>query len=318
MKTIKIKLFGQMFESNDVVDDEIYIKQQREEDTQAQLQSYIDMFNDDPNYRKYNAEERYTQICRDFIMTDDMKNKFKNLVFKKTYEKLNRIKTFKQLFENATEEVQEIVNTLHQISLMFETYHHNTLSTSKHNSLGKQYEIYDDIKDDIIEKIIGYSGIRYNKTNTTEVIYSIENLNVFPKFIIDFAKKVEEFAKSNNYHDVENLAQELSGIGAKLTYLLTLNDINEAHQDTLDLWKKKMVDKDVEIYREYQHLSTFKIQEIRDMWKKMRHEAIKKLNNELNSNGISGQLFSIDISDDEIYQYIDNESKETFLNIQEC
>lgn len=253
----KIKSFMRFFEndgsglSNDEIVDDIYIKRQREEDEQAYLQSYVDMFNDDPNYKKYTAEERYVQICRDFIMTDNMKHKFKELVFKKTYEKVSRIKTYSKMFENVTtEDVQEIVNTLHQISLMFETYHHNTLSSSKHLALDKQHDAYNEIKDDIIEKIIGYTGFRYNKTNVSEVVYSIENLNNFPKFIIDFANKVENFASSNKYPDVENLAQELSGVGAKLTYLLTLNDINEStiSVDTLDNWKKMMVDKDSEIY----------------------------------------------------------------------
>lgn len=45
----------------------------------------------------------------------------------------------------------------------------------------------------------------------------------------------------------------------------------------------------------------------------MRHEALKKLNSELNSKDVSGQLMNIDVSDDSLYLYISQENKPIFF-----
>ena len=141
---------------------------------------------------------------------------------------MKNLKTFKKFFESATvEDVQKIIDGIHQISMTFENYHHNTLSTSRHKSIDQVQEMFNDLKDDLIEKIIGYTGFRYNKTTISPIEYSIESLMNFPKVIMSFADELESFGKDNGYTDIENIAQEISGIGAKLSYLLTLNDNNE-------------------------------------------------------------------------------------------
>ena len=236
MRNIKtFELYG-----NEISDDEKLkcLNKQEAESKKAELKSYIEMFYHDEYYSNLNSDERFTQICKDFLMTPEMKEKFKGMVLKSTYES-KKIKTYKMFFESVTlQDVQKIINTLHQLSLMFETYHHNTKSTSKHNAIDQVQELYLDMKDDLIEKIIGYSGLRYEKTDVGSVEYSVENLEKFPDFIINFSKTLEDFAISNKYNDIGNMAQELGGIGAKLSYLLTLDDTNESKINETGEWTR--------------------------------------------------------------------------------
>jgi hypothetical protein len=236
MKNIKtFELYSEISNLSD--EDRLDIIKKQEKDAEKdELKSYIDMFYHDDYYSNLTFEERYTQICNDFIMTSDMKDAFKKMVFKNTYES-KKIKTYRRFFEAVNlQDVQKIVNTLHQLSIMFETYHHNTKSTSKHNAIDQAHEMYSDIKDDLIEKIIGYTGLRYEKTEIETIEYSIENLDKFPDFIINFSKTIEDFAISNKYGDIGNIAQELGGIGAKLSYLLTLNNTNESKINETGEW----------------------------------------------------------------------------------
>lgn len=80
-----------------------------------------------------------------------------------------------------------------------------------------------DVKDEISEKLQGYLD---------EIIGDIETISV-PKYtetaskklakeIMEFAYKLYEWAEEERYCDIENMAQDLSGIGAKFNYLLML------------------------------------------------------------------------------------------------
>jgi len=99
--------------------------------------------------------------------------------------------------------------------------HWQTTSFSEHKALGKLYEYIQDFKDDIIEKMMGYTGKRPQLfkidplTNCT-AMSCVED-------ICYFATKLKEYGDKNMYHDISNLADELSGQGAKTKYLLTLS-----------------------------------------------------------------------------------------------
>ena len=99
--------------------------------------------------------------------------------------------------------------------------HWQTTSYAEHKALGKLYEYVQDFKDDVIEKLMGYTGKRPTP-------YKIEPLtnctgNECVSNLLSFASSLKSYAESNSYHDIANLADALSGEAAKTKYLLTLS-----------------------------------------------------------------------------------------------
>ena len=99
--------------------------------------------------------------------------------------------------------------------------HWQTTSYAQHKALGKLYEYVQDFKDDVIEKLMGYTGKRPNA-------YKIEPLiNCKPEQcvsdLMSFASNLKMYGEKNSFHDVCNLADSLSGEAAKTKYLLTLS-----------------------------------------------------------------------------------------------
>jgi hypothetical protein len=79
--------------------------------------------------------------------------------------------------------------------------------------------------------------------------------------------------------------------------------------DTLDVWKKMMEEKDLYIYTKFNTMSNDRIRGIRDEYKDMRRFALKKLNDELKKDGNEGTLFSMDVEDSELLPYVESENK---------
>lgn len=104
-------------------------------------------------------------------------------------------------------------------------YHQQTKGGWEHDALGKLYDGIADLQDDIPEKIMGYMGGKrlgkLNRIQVPEYSSSADSMKL-AKEIIDFAHEVYEWAGSKKFCDVENKAQELSGLGAKTVYRLTL------------------------------------------------------------------------------------------------
>ena len=98
--------------------------------------------------------------------------------------------------------------------------HWQTNMYSEHKALGGLYEYIQDFKDEIIEKLMGYTGKK-------PTVYKLEPLststsNVVVDELISFAKSLKEYGELNCYQDVCNLSDSLSGEAAKTKYLLTL------------------------------------------------------------------------------------------------
>lgn len=99
--------------------------------------------------------------------------------------------------------------------------HWQTKSYAEHKALGKIYEYVQEFKDDVIEKLMGYTGKRVG-------VYKIEPLSEISSTIVvtslmDFATNLKKYAEVNGYHDVANMADALSGEASKTRYLLTLS-----------------------------------------------------------------------------------------------
>ena len=121
----------------------------------------------------------------------------------------------------------EIDNIATQTAMHFEKIqfvHHNTLFFSQHVSLNEAYDKVQDLRDEIIEKAIGYTGQRY-KCLKLECIDNTPDkiLQEVVSDMISFATYLRKWAVDNSYDDIENLAQSYSGIAAHIKYFITLS-----------------------------------------------------------------------------------------------
>ena len=98
--------------------------------------------------------------------------------------------------------------------------HWQTSSYAEHKATGNLYEYIQSFKDDLVEKLMGYM----NKKPTVfkiEPLTNCSSMDCISKLLV-FASELKAFGEENMYHDVCNLADELSGKVAKTKYLLSL------------------------------------------------------------------------------------------------
>jgi hypothetical protein len=102
--------------------------------------------------------------------------------------------------------------------------HFQTTSFAEHSALGTIYDKVADLQDEIVEKIMGYTGkrVRAYKIDALKD-YSNGMPNIVVRELVTFAKQLEEFGEANNMPDIENVAQSLSGEAAQTLYRLTLS-----------------------------------------------------------------------------------------------
>lgn len=126
------------------------------------------------------------------------------------------------LSKNSTKELtlETIASKLTYFQEQIHLLHWQTNMYSEHKALGRLYEYIQDFKDELIEKLMGYTGKK-------PAVYKLEPLsastsNVVVNELISFAKSLKEYGEMNCYQDVCNLSDSLSGEAAKTKYLLTL------------------------------------------------------------------------------------------------
>ena len=100
--------------------------------------------------------------------------------------------------------------------------HWQTKSYAEHVALGGLYDYVHDIKDEIVEKIMGYTG-KTPRAFKIEPLSDNADCKGVVSNLISFAKQLEEYAEANNMPDIENISQSLSGEAAKTKFLLTLS-----------------------------------------------------------------------------------------------
>lgn len=103
-------------------------------------------------------------------------------------------------------------------------FHHDTKSYAEHKALDFLYTALNDYRDSIPEKLMGYmGGKRIGKIELDEIpAYSHDESVKLAEDVKDFGYELYEWAGKKKYCDIENIAQSLSGDGAKTIYLLTL------------------------------------------------------------------------------------------------
>jgi hypothetical protein len=121
--------------------------------------------------------------------------------------------------------VEQIRNKLFYFSDAAHVLHLDTRSFSEHIALKSTYKSLIDFRDSISEIIMGYqNGKRIGRVKIDELpIYTSESVNEFVKNGISFSYDLQKWAKDKGYPDLENKAQELSGLFAETAYQLTLS-----------------------------------------------------------------------------------------------
>lgn len=113
---------------------------------------------------------------------------------------------------------------LNYFELQVHELHWQTFGLGEHQALGNLYETIFSMKDEIVEKMMGYSGVR-TKAAPVEAIKNYSPglpLQVVLE-LMSFAKQLQNFGANNNMPDIENIAQSLSGAAAQVKYRLTLS-----------------------------------------------------------------------------------------------
>jgi DNA-binding ferritin-like protein len=112
---------------------------------------------------------------------------------------------------------------LNYFELQVHELHWQTFGLGEHEALGDLYNTLFSTKDEIVEKIMGYTGMRTKAMPVAPIKdYTPDMPNMVVGEIIMFAKQLENFGANNNMPDIENIAQSLSGDAAKIKYRLTL------------------------------------------------------------------------------------------------
>lgn len=121
-------------------------------------------------------------------------------------------------------DINIIASTFNQLISKAHFCHHNTTSFATHKAMDVLYDGLNNLKDDIIEQSIGYTGQRYQTVSLTSISNFSESMcHEVAQEVMDFAGRLEDWAEMNDYCNIENLSQELNGVAAKVKYLLTLS-----------------------------------------------------------------------------------------------
>ena len=117
---------------------------------------------------------------------------------------------------------EEIAGKLAFFHEQIHLIHWQTRSYAEHQALGAFYDFIQDFKDDVIEKLMGYTGKRIQGLKIDAIDPKADSMKIVEE-VQKFSKDLEAYGEANKFGDVCNMAQALSGEAAKTKYLLTLS-----------------------------------------------------------------------------------------------
>jgi len=129
-----------------------------------------------------------------------------------------------KMMEGNSLNLDTIKAKLTYFELQLHELHWQTKSFAEHQALGGLYSRVFELKDEIVEKIMGYTGTRTKAMPVAPIKNHSAGVSAqVVKELHEFAYQLEEYGEKNNMCDIENIAQGLSGDAAKTLYLLTLS-----------------------------------------------------------------------------------------------
>jgi hypothetical protein len=117
--------------------------------------------------------------------------------------------------------VESIASKLIWFELQLHMVHWQTLGYSEHQAMNF-YDTVHDFTDTFIEKLMGYSRRKIKDLKIPPIIPNTNASNIVND-LISYCEELCIFAKANNYSDLDNMAQDLSGSAAQTLFLLTLS-----------------------------------------------------------------------------------------------
>lgn len=117
--------------------------------------------------------------------------------------------------------LEGIATKIVYFKLQFHLIHWQTNGLAEHGATGEIYTYLEGFLDGIIEKLMGYCGRRIGAFKL-EPLGNVVAMNLASD-LADFATSLKQYGETNRYHDICNMADELSGSANKLKYLLTLS-----------------------------------------------------------------------------------------------
>jgi hypothetical protein len=116
--------------------------------------------------------------------------------------------------------LESIASKLTYFQLQLHLVHWQTSSYAEHVAMNL-YDVVHDFTDSYIEKLMGYSGRKIKELKIPPIMSNATAITIV-KDIISYSEELAKFAKVNNYSDLDNMSQELSGNASQTLFLLTL------------------------------------------------------------------------------------------------
>ena len=122
--------------------------------------------------------------------------------------------------------IESIVNTFFTLYVKAQYFHWQTSSFSKHKMLGEIVDSIDELKDKVVEYLLGVQAPKKLSSspkidNITE--YSDNNVAIYLEEGFQFTVSLIKYGKENNLEELVNLASDLQEVYAKSKYLNTLS-----------------------------------------------------------------------------------------------
>lgn len=111
----------------------------------------------------------------------------------------------------------QLVSAVYKHLMMLKVSHFATTSFAQHEALGKTYDALEGLADDLTEKLIGYSGKSVDSISVGTVLKT--DAGTAGASLVLLGDSVTKYGTAKNFGDIQNLGQEMSGLGAKLVYL---------------------------------------------------------------------------------------------------
>ena len=123
--------------------------------------------------------------------------------------------------QGAEMSLEIIASKLVWFELQLHMIHWQTLGYAEHEAMNL-YDTIHDFTDNYIEKLMGYSRRKIKDLKIAPIIPNT-NATTVVNDLISYCEELCTFAKANNYSDLDNMAQDLSGSAAQTLFLLTLS-----------------------------------------------------------------------------------------------
>jgi hypothetical protein len=126
---------------------------------------------------------------------------------------------------------------------------------------------------------------------------------------MEYLKTFESFLSKDIRKELDKLIKKRKNL---LKSDKSDKSINKLNSEIKELKEDLFYQNDDKYYKKFISLSKEKIEDLKKEYRELKKEGIKKLNDELKEEGHEGSITAIDLSDSEIFYYLDKAESEKF------